>query len=125
MLPTHKTKYSAGADVTSEHFYTLEPNKVVIVETGVIVPNSFPRDHFWQLCVRSSLAAKGVILANGVGVVDADYPGTIKALLINTTSEVIQISPGERIGQLVAIPFTQVFEVDDVERIGGFGSTGK
>ncbi|MBR3424246.1 MAG: dUTP diphosphatase, partial [Clostridia bacterium] len=73
----------------------------------------------------------GISLANGVGVVDPDYRGEIIVSVLNNSAEDYTIPPGERIAQLVAVPFVRVEvavadELSDTERgSGGFGSTGK
>ena len=80
---------------------------------------------------RSGLATKqGLRPANCVGVCDYDYTGEYIVALHNDTDETKVIEPGERIAQVVFIPyvnvvFTEVAELEETERgAGGFGSTG-
>ena len=81
---------------------------------------------------RSGLASKhGISLSNGVGVVDMDYRGEIKAALVNTSDTDYTITPGERIAQLMVIPiltarFTEADSLTQTERgDGGFGHSGR
>ena len=81
--------------------------------------------------VRSSLGfKKGVTLSNSVGVIDSDYRGEIKVILVNLSKEKFTINPGERIAQMVIAKYEKI-EWEEVEQLsetdrgaGGFGSTG-
>jgi dUTP pyrophosphatase len=84
-----------------------------------------------QVRPRSGLAAKhGVTVLNAPGTIDADYRGEIKVLLINHGQDVVKLTSGERIAQLVICPVARAEWVvaqslDDTTRgSGGFGSTG-
>ena len=74
---------------------------------------------------------KGLRPANCVGVCDSDYRGEYIVPLHNDTDEMMSIEAGERIAQLIVMPFIpvefeEVDELDETERgAGGFGSTGK
>jgi dUTP pyrophosphatase len=122
------TEGSAGYDLRycGEDF-TLEPNKVVMVPTGVRV--CMQEGVFGMMFIRSSIGKKGVCLANSVGVIDSDYRGEIKALLLSLV-EPVEIKKNERIAQLVfstyySGPIPEVDSFPDSERgEGGFGSTG-
>jgi dUTP pyrophosphatase len=81
---------------------------------------------------RSGLGAvKGLTVAQGVGLIDPDYRGEIRVILLNTSAERYTVRPGERIAQLVFQPFVRpLFQVvealEETERgAGGFGHTGK
>ena len=83
------------------------------------------------ICARSGLASRrGLALANGIGVVDADYRGEIMVSMINLGNEPVTIEPGERIAQLMFVPilhaeFIQSEALPETARqAGGFGSTG-
>lgn len=83
------------------------------------------------VCPRSGLAVKhGLSIVNSPGIIDSDYRGEIKVIVINHGNEVLHFDPGSRIGQLLIIPapffeLTEVDELDDTLRgEGGFGSTG-
>ena len=80
---------------------------------------------------RSGLATKkGIAPANKVGVIDADYRGEIMVALHNHSDKTVGIAPGERIAQLVILPYyaAEFVECDElcetVRGEGGFGSTG-
>lgn len=80
---------------------------------------------------RSGLGAtKGLTVAQGVGVIDADYRGELKVYMLNTSKETIRIHKGDRIAQIVFQPylpvsFTEVSEMTTSEReLGGFGHSG-
>lgn len=125
------TQYSAGADLRSSVDMVIKPNEVKAIPTGVriksfdINKNNLNEIPEIQIRARSSLAFKfKVILANGVGTVDIDYPDEIKVLLLNMGEEEFEITKGMRIGQMVmqnVIRDTSL--IKDTVRTGGFGST--
>ena len=131
--PEYATPGSAAVDVRA----ALEGGEVIInpgeramIPTGLAI--STGRDDVVAIMAgRSGLGAKhGVTLANGIGVIDSDYRGELRATLINNGSEPFKISDGDRIAQLMFMPvmqaaFLPVDELDETERgEGGFGSTG-
>lgn len=132
-LPTSGSASAAGYDLYScldEAQAVIQPHTTVLVGTGVAV--AVPEGYFGGIFARSGLAAKqGLRPANCVGVVDADYRGEVKVALHNDTDQERVIENGERIAQLVVLPylsleFEEVEELDETERgTGGFGHTGK
>lgn len=97
--------------------------------TGVRI--AVPKGYVGLLFPRSGNAAKkGLTLANSVGVIDSGYRGEVKGIMVNLGSDPVTINSGERIMQLVLVPFltavvTPVLELDETERgENGFGSTG-
>ena len=104
---------------------TIEPGQVKLVPTGAYVPEEVRGESIAiMVMIRSSIALKrGLSLANGVGLVDVDFPDEIKVMLHNHTDNAAVIDKGERIAQLVAVPFERVYPVKSEERKGGFGST--
>ena len=87
-----------------------------------------------QLAIRSSWGARGISLANGIGIIDADYQGEILAMLINLSNEIVTIQPEDRVVQLMISPavtslsyFTEVesFSQETERGEGGFGSSGQ
>ena len=109
---------------------TIKPGEIVKVNTGIAVqiPHSGIGGFVFP---RSGLSSKhGISLANCVGVIDSDYTGEIICPVINHSSEVYTIRPGDRIAQIVFLPVLQVRlqeadRLEDTERgSGGFGSTG-
>lgn len=127
-LPERKTLYSAGYDFYSNEDYILKQNEYHIFWTDIKFYSFF--NTYLQLSIRSSLSTKGLILANGVGIIDADYynnidnDGNIGFVLKNTSYTPYFIKKGDRIGQGIILEYKTV-ENDKIEdkRVGGFGST--
>lgn len=119
----------AGLDIAANEMVTLEPGERKLVGTGVRI--AVPKGYVGLLFPRSGNAAKkGLTLANSVGVIDSGYRGEVKGIMVNLGSDPVTINSGERIMQLVLVPFlsavvTPVLELDETERgENGFGSTG-
>lgn len=132
ILPTYGSCEAAGADLYAclESEATIEPGEIFWVPTGIAL--EVPKGCGGFVFARSSLGAKrGLAPANKVGVIDSDYRGEIRVVLLNHSKQPQTISPGERIAQFVIMPvvqaaFEEVIELSDTDRgIGGFGSTGK
>lgn len=71
-IPERATKTSAGYDLASAEDVLIKPKEIVLIKTGLKV--SIPKDEVLLVFPRSSLAMKrGLMMSNGVGVVDADY----------------------------------------------------
>ena len=133
-LPKRSTMNSAGYDFFAPEDVTFPSKKLTRIMTGVkceLMP-----DMALILANRSSNPSKkGLILANGIGVVDADYygnpdnDGEIGFEFYNILDEDVVIRKGEKIGQGIIIRFIKT-ENDytsnsNLTRTGGFGSTGK
>ena len=126
-----ETKGSSGIDLRSNYVYKIQPGKVVLVKTGLHV--QIPEGYEIQIRSRSGLALKkGVMVLNSPGTVDCDYRDEIGVILFNTSNEPFIINVGDRIAQMVVCrtytqetEFVEVKELDETERKGGFGSTGK
>ena len=132
IIPTYGTEFSAGADLYAlpGETVTIEPHKTVMIHTGLAM--EIPEGYAGLIFARSGLASKrGLAPANKVGVVDPDYRGEFMVALHNHTDEPREVEGGERIAQLVIVPFIQgsfetVEALSNTERgKGGFGSTGK
>ena len=100
-----------------------------MVPTGIAV--ALPNGYVGLIAPRSGLAARhGISLVNSPGILDAGYRGEIHAVLINEGDEPFEYERGERIAQLVVVPFAaQEYEVVVSLPVsdrgdGGFGSTG-
>lgn len=128
VLPTRGTPGSAGYDLYSTDGFIIMPGHRVVVTTGVSV--ELPSGTYGRIAPRSGLAVKhGVdVLA---GVVDPDYTGELKVVLVNTDlRRAFMIRPGYRIAQLILENYTsaEVVEVPYVPETtrgdSGFGSTG-
>lgn len=130
VIPTSGSKYAAGYDLYATTTEEVAPFSTVKMSTGIAV--EIPEGYFGGVFARSGLATKfGLRPANCVGVVDSDYRGEIIVALHNDTDSAKTVNKGERIGQLVVLPylpieFEEVEELESTERgEGGFGSTGK
>lgn len=127
-VPTRGTEHSAGYDLYASEAAVLYPYETKLIKTDIAV--AIPPGHFGMIASRSSMGKKGIVVAQGIGVIDADYRGMLGVLLHNRTDEPFVITPGERIAQFILVPFVPidfegVDELDATERgSGAFGSTG-
>ena len=126
-LPKRANATDAGADLRSTEKLEIYPGETKLVDTGVAV--KIPQGFGGFVFNRSGQGKNGIIVLNGVGVIDSDYRGNIKIALKNISENRYQIEVGDRIAQLVIMPVILCDFVDswnDTERgTGGFGSTGK
>lgn len=130
-LPQKGSKKAAGYDFFNPEEVEIQPNEIKYVKTGVKA--LFPDNVALLLLNRSSNPKKkGLILANGVGLVDADYynnednEGEIAFAFMNIIQNPIIIQKGEKLGQGMFIEYKDVTNYNDEEveeRKGGFGST--
>ena len=130
-VPVCGSKFSAGYDLYSicDQKVTIGPHETVKMSTGIAL--EIPEGYFGAVFARSGIATKrGLRPANCTGVVDSDYRGEIMVALHNDTDQIQIVEPGERIAQLVVIPYLSVefIESDDLNETQrgdkGFGSTG-
>lgn len=134
-LPLRSTKNSAGYDIEAACDCVIPPfemgSKPYLVETGIKA--YMQEDEYLMLCNRSSNPfKKGLVMANSVGIIDADYygnsdnDGAIKFAFYNFNNCAITIKKHERIGQGI---FMKYYRCDDDQcekmREGGFGSTNQ
>lgn len=133
-LPHRGSAFAAGYDLYAApedgNPIEIAPHTTAMVGTGLAV--AIPEGYFGGVFARSGLASRqGLRPANCVGVIDADYRGECTVALHNDTDEKRTIQPGDRIAQLVILPFLAA-EFDETDTLpetergaGGFGSTGK
>lgn len=128
-LPTYGTDQAAGMDLYSNENVEIAPNQRKMIDTGVSC--AIPQDHFGYILGRSGLASKQGIAILG-GCIDSDYRGTIRCILLNTSSNVVNISHGDKIAQMVILETKQqTMEeftgewAETTRNDAGFGSTGK
>lgn len=130
-LPVRGSEQAAGYDLCADIVEQLEiaPGETAKVTTGLAF--AIPEGYFGGIFARSGLSTKkGLRPANCTGVVDSDYRGPVIVALHNDSTQTRVIEPGERIAQLILLPylaaeFDEVEELDETDRgCGGFGSTG-
>lgn len=129
-VPQYQTRLAAGFDLATAQDAVLPPHQVTRVSTGLAM--EIPPEFWLLIAARSSLQKLGLQLANGIGIMDADFCGDndeIGILLYNFSDQVVEIKTGMRLAQGVLIPryqaqFQVVQSLDNDDR-GGFGSTGQ
>ena len=130
-LPVRGSEQAAGYDLCADIAEQLEiaPGETAKVTTGLAF--AIPEGYFGGIFARSGLSTKkGLRPANCTGVVDSDYRGPVIVALHNDSVQTRVVEPGERIAQIILLPylaaeFDEVEELDETDRgCGGFGSTG-
>lgn len=132
ILPTAGSQYAAGYDLYAclDAPVVIPPDATAKIGTGLAI--AVPEGWFGAVFARSGLATKqGLRPANCVGVCDSDYRGEYIVPLHNDSAAAQTVSPGDRIAQLVLLPYLAA-EFEEAEALpetargaGGFGSTGK
>jgi dUTP pyrophosphatase len=129
-LPAYGTDESAGFDLAASHDLVIAPHQIALVRTGLVI--EVPSGYFLGIFARSSTPLKrGLIVANGVGVIDPDYSGPDDEVMIqvlNVTGADVHIRRGDRLAQGIILPAPRVTweEVRAIRQTtrGGFGATG-
>ena len=131
IVPTYGTEYAAGADIYAllDEDVIIKPGETVMIHTGIAM--QIPDGTAAFIFARSGTATKrGLAPANKVGVIDSDYRGEVMVPIHNHSKTVQQIAVGERIAQMVIMPyikaeFLESETLDETDRDQkGFGSTG-
>jgi dUTP pyrophosphatase len=132
-IPTMATPGSAGYDLYS----CLDSPEIIcagesrVIGTGVSM--ALPEGYFGMICPRSGIASKfGITVLNSPGIVDSDYRGEIKCILINFSDKDFIVEDGMRIAQLIIMKYESSSAFQEVEKYtsdtqrgtNGFGSTG-
>jgi dUTP pyrophosphatase len=130
-LPEYQTPGAAGFDLAAAADVLVPPSAIALVPTALAI--EVPDGHFLGIFARSSTPLRrGLMVANGVGVIDRDYCGPadeIKVQVFNFTSSPVHIAKGDRIAQGLFIPVSRAAwqeadcDLRDDSR-GGFGATG-
>jgi dUTP diphosphatase len=127
VLPKRGSVLAAGLDVCAIEDLEIGPKQRVMARTGLAV--AIPPGFYGRIAPRSGLAAKkGLDVLSGV--IDSDYRGEVLCLLYNTGDEIINLSAGSRICQLIVEQIITpdavwASDLDETARgAGGFGSTG-
>lgn len=133
VIPTRGSEKAAGYDLYAcfeEAEKVIAPHTTVPIGTGLSI--AVPDGYFGAVFARSGLASKQSLRpANCVGVCDSDYRGEYIVMLHNDGDVPRTVLPGDRIAQLVIMPyldvnFEETDELDETKRgAGGFGSTGR
>jgi len=128
-LPTYATAGSVGFDLFCREDTEIAPRTIELIPGNVIV--HIPQGYMLILALRSSTPVrKGLLIPNGVGIIDQDYCGEgdeLKIQVLNFREEAVLVKRGERIAQGIFVPIARAtwHEVDEMgEGRGGFGSTG-
>lgn len=127
-VPAYAHEGDAGLDLRAVADYTIKAGYSTMVRTGLRC--EIPEGHVGLLTSRSGLGCRGLTLRSSVGVIDSGFRGEVLCPLWNTTPKPVQIHRGDRVCQLVVVPFVTC----DVERAhalsesergeDGYGSTG-
>lgn len=127
VMPKQGTAGAAGFDLTAVSLKVTETT--LKYDTGIAV--EIPPGYVGLVFPRSSVCKTGLSLANGVGVIDQDFRGSISLVFYKGAELIEAYSYGDRIGQLLIVPipaveFMEVDELSETERgAGGYGSTGR
>jgi dUTP pyrophosphatase len=130
-LPSYQTGGAAGFDLAASADVVIEPGRIALVPTGLVI--EVPAGHLLAIFARSSTPLKrGLVVANGVGVVDSDYCGPVdevKIQVLNITDAPVTVARGDRIAQGIILAYTRAEWVEaeatpSAQTRGGFGSTG-
>lgn len=128
-LPKYETADAAGFDLVAVEDVTIDPGRVGLVPTGLVV--RVPKGMFLGIFARSSTPARrGLMVANGVGVIDPDYCGAtdeVKIMVTNFTHAPVTVKVGDRIAQGIVLPAPRITWTEGkpaAQSRGGFGSSG-
>jgi dUTP pyrophosphatase len=128
-MPEYKTKGAAGMDMYVRETVIIPPHATATTTLNVAIKP--PQGHFIMLAPRSSLHKRGLMFANSIGIMDEDFCGDAdeyKVILYNTTNEAVTVERGDRIAQIIILPYIKA-AIEEVESLnsesrGGIGSTG-
>ena len=129
ILPYKGSEFSAGWDLRVTKRKILYPRHVHKIPLGFAT--EMPHNIYGSISIRSSLAAKGLILLNAPGIIDADFVGEWKLLVRHTGATSLVLLEGDRVAQVIfhrvlPIEWKTVKKLSDTKRgDGGFGSSGR
>jgi dUTP pyrophosphatase len=129
-LPERKSAGAVAFDLMAREAVEIQPGTVGYVPLNIALET--PPGHFLLLAARSSTHKRGLIMANGIGIVDPDFCGAsdeVKAAYYNFSGLPVIVEKGERIAQGTFVPIAAL-EWEETEELGnpdrgGFGSTGQ
>lgn len=130
-MPVRATKTSVGYDFYSPIEVDIKPNETKLIFTNIKA--KFNDDEGLILASTSGLGRRGIILANGIGIIESDYygnennDGNLGFMLHNLSKDEVHINVGDKIGQGFFIKILRVDDEEEVQSVrkGGFGSTDK
>lgn len=134
MRPRRQHFNDAGCDLETKMPYIIYPGETIMVHTAYVPDkHDIPDGSVGLVFARSSLSKKGLMLANGVGVIDAGYEGEVLVPLWNTSRDTpATLEEHERIAQIVVVRlettsalYAQPPVLAGSRATGGFGSTSK
>ncbi len=128
-LPKRQTEGAAAFDLTARETVTIAPGAIGYVPLNIAIET--PPDHFLLIAARSGTHKKGLMMANGIGIIDPDFSGNedeIKGVYYNFTPAPVTVEKGDRVAQGTFVrishpEWTEVSEMPNKDR-GGFGTTG-
>lgn len=134
MIPTKKTPKAGAFDVRTPHAFRFRDRETITIETGLII--ECPKGYDYRLRIRSSLAAKGIIMTTGVGLIDEDYCGQddqLHLIFHNLSGFEQEFDALERVAQInfvekpeeIQLVKTSINHFRKNETRGGLGSTGR
>jgi dUTP pyrophosphatase len=129
--PRRAQRGDAGLDLSANRDAKVMPGERALIPTGIAV--AIPDGHAGLVLPRSGLASRqGLTLANAPGLIDSGYRGEVTIAVVNLDpQQPVEIRRGDRIAQLLLVPFVEAepAEVDELpgsdRGAGGFGSTGR
>lgn len=129
IIPKKAHAQDAGFDLFAVSKEVVDEGDYGFIEYDTGIGLEIPENHVGLVYPRSSISKTGHILANSVAVIDSNYRGSIK-LRFKTIPDCVEYVPGDRIGQLIIMPYPKI-EFEEVEKLsnsdraeGSFGSTG-
>ena len=127
-IPSYAKEGDAGMDLTATTIESIDDQNDGLLKYGTGIAVKIPEGYVGLIFPRSSIYKKEQFLTNSVGVIDSGYTGEISMILAGNFE---YYKVGERIGQLIIMPYPQI-EFEEVEELpitergsGGYGSTGK
>jgi dUTP pyrophosphatase len=127
LLPKRSDAFAAGYDLYSCETKTISPWSRSLINTGIAM--EIPPTYYGRIAPRSSLALKNIDI--GAGVIDSNYRGDVKVLLINSSDKAFEVTEQSRIAQII-FERHYVFDMNKVNSLNetcrgekGFGSTGR
>ncbi|MEA2701764.1 MAG: dUTP pyrophosphatase [Candidatus Parcubacteria bacterium] len=128
-LPEYKTAGASAMDLCVRETATVAPKSITVFPLNVAIQP--PPGHFVLMAARSSLQKRGLMLANGIGILDEDYAGDkdeYHAALYNFTDAPVEVKRGERVTQIVVLPYDRVTWKEEASLgspdRGAYGTTG-